>query len=234
MPDMIWQYSPRQDFVAKVERFTHRRGILTVTGPNNQPLLRKLIALSYGARFGPDVADVERWEQTTSAFLEAFVLGQRTVELDDIPSVDEHRKAAREQAIRFWAKLKCRLGIRDTDRLDTTNAHEAVTRALNIFGRNPDENRFSRNVNDLFQVAGHILGDFQIHVFDDGDGNMSYSVFWQRRNRWMSGRNIPYNLGCAIDEEIEKPYTFDPSRDHLDPGSEDARMRDAIIGLNRP
>ena len=63
MTDIIWESKLDEMFDCKVERIDERRGKLTVIDQFDQILLNEEVGLSYGAMFGPDVADVALWEE---------------------------------------------------------------------------------------------------------------------------------------------------------------------------
>jgi hypothetical protein len=63
MTDIIWESKLDEVFDCKVERIDERRGKLTVIDQFDQILLNEEVGLSYGAMFGPDVADVAFWEE---------------------------------------------------------------------------------------------------------------------------------------------------------------------------
>jgi hypothetical protein len=63
MTDIIWESKLDEVFDCKVERIDERRGKLTVIDQFDQILLNEEVGLSYGAMFGPDVADVALWEE---------------------------------------------------------------------------------------------------------------------------------------------------------------------------
>lgn len=62
MTDIIWESKLDGVFDCKVERIDERRGKLTITDQFDRTLLNEEVGLSYGAMFGPDVADVALWE----------------------------------------------------------------------------------------------------------------------------------------------------------------------------
>lgn len=62
MTDIIWESKLDEVFDCKVERIDESRGKLTVIDQFDRILLDKEVGLSYGAVFGPDVADVALWE----------------------------------------------------------------------------------------------------------------------------------------------------------------------------
>ena len=62
MTDIIWESKLDEVFDCKVERIDEGRGKLTVIDQFDRVLLDKEVGLSYGAMFGPDVADVALWE----------------------------------------------------------------------------------------------------------------------------------------------------------------------------
>lgn len=61
----VWEATVDDErFRCVVERLDDDyRGMLVVTGPQNESILRKEVGLSYGARFGPDVDDVNAWRE---------------------------------------------------------------------------------------------------------------------------------------------------------------------------
>jgi hypothetical protein len=62
MTSIIWESKLDEVFDCKVERIDERRGKLTVIDQFDRILLDTEVGLSYGAMFGPDVADVALWE----------------------------------------------------------------------------------------------------------------------------------------------------------------------------
>ena len=61
---IIWESQLDNIFDCKVTRISDRTGQLTVReNITGQLLLDKEVGLSYGAHFGPDVADVGLWQE---------------------------------------------------------------------------------------------------------------------------------------------------------------------------
>lgn len=64
MTNLVWQSMLDEVFDCRVTRISDRQGRLTVTDTKNSAdLLDRDVDLSYGAQFGPDVADVGLWQQ---------------------------------------------------------------------------------------------------------------------------------------------------------------------------
>jgi hypothetical protein len=61
---MIWESDLDDKYKCTVERTSERTGLLRVveTG-TSRVLLEKQVGLSYGAQFGPDMADVAEWQE---------------------------------------------------------------------------------------------------------------------------------------------------------------------------
>lgn len=59
---MVWQDTLDGKYRCRVVRNGNNGGILTVQTPSGQQILKTPVPLSFGARFGPDVSDVNDWE----------------------------------------------------------------------------------------------------------------------------------------------------------------------------
>lgn len=63
MSELIWESTLDNIYQCEVTRKAEYKGILKVTNTeNNFVLLEQEVGLSYGAQFGPDVADVADWQ----------------------------------------------------------------------------------------------------------------------------------------------------------------------------
>lgn len=61
--DYIWQSLLDEKYHWSVTRTSERTGILKIINQdNNEQLLSQEVNLSYGAIFGPDIADIMNWE----------------------------------------------------------------------------------------------------------------------------------------------------------------------------
>jgi hypothetical protein len=65
----IWQSKLDTIYDCTVERTGERTGLLKVT-KENQVLLEREVGLSYGATFGPDIEDVEFWQEMILEFID--------------------------------------------------------------------------------------------------------------------------------------------------------------------
>jgi hypothetical protein len=61
--DIIWEASLDNRYDCKVERIDKSNGRLTVIDTtNNKLLLDNKVGLMYGSVFGPDISDIEHWQ----------------------------------------------------------------------------------------------------------------------------------------------------------------------------
>lgn len=64
MSDVVWDCSLDDKYRCVVERIDHYNGTLKMYDYDGKKLLlEERVGLSYGALFGPDVADVAVWQQ---------------------------------------------------------------------------------------------------------------------------------------------------------------------------
>lgn len=62
-PQIVWKATLDDRYCCVVTRTGDRTGRYTVTDTEtDDELLSEEVELSYGAKFGPDVADVRRWQ----------------------------------------------------------------------------------------------------------------------------------------------------------------------------
>ena len=63
MTQVVWESKLDNIYQCEVTRVEDYKGLLKVTNTeNNFVLLEQEVALSYGAQFGPDMADVAEWQ----------------------------------------------------------------------------------------------------------------------------------------------------------------------------
>lgn len=68
MRDVIWEAMLDGQWRCEVQRLSESMGLLTVVSEDtDETLLSKEVPLAYGARFGPDVDDVEQWKVASEA-----------------------------------------------------------------------------------------------------------------------------------------------------------------------
>lgn len=75
-PLFIWDQTVDDGrFRCTVEGTGDYRGVLRVFGPGDPPekLLEREVGLAYGARFGPDVADVADWQEWSIVAIDAWI-----------------------------------------------------------------------------------------------------------------------------------------------------------------
>lgn len=70
--DIIWNRTLDNRFKCKVSRVDEYTGLLTVTDENDNSLLCTQVNLSYGATFGPDVFDVDDWQNMCIKAVDSF------------------------------------------------------------------------------------------------------------------------------------------------------------------
>mgnify|MGYP003348970809 FL=1 len=65
MNNLIWEATlDNGAYRCEVKRLSHHKGQLTVVETaTNELILNKEVGLSYGAQFGPDMADVAQWQE---------------------------------------------------------------------------------------------------------------------------------------------------------------------------
>lgn len=235
MAEPIWQSKLDDRFSVRVTRLSARLGSLTVQDSDQRIIFQKSVRLAYGARFGPDAADVRCWAAQCEEFIDLFVRGEREPEIEDLSSIEQSTTTVHSSNVEAeWQKIKADLDLMNTGDGSSNDPQEAVAWALQTLGPSRWTHPLHSQINKVLEVAAFILGSYQIHVHLDDEHDFSYSIFWRRRNRWMAGSNLLYNLACAVDYEIQKPFVFDPKHDYADPDGKDARLRDALVGLDRP
>ena len=67
----VWSATLDEVWECVVRRTGGYTGVLTVSKAGEAPILTKDVGLSYGAVFGPDVADVADWEQLSVEAVDA-------------------------------------------------------------------------------------------------------------------------------------------------------------------
>lgn len=70
-PDIVWESKLDGKYDCRVIRKDHYNGTLKVLDGDNL-LLEKDVGLSYGAVFGPDVADVNQWMQDAMQLVDSL------------------------------------------------------------------------------------------------------------------------------------------------------------------
>lgn len=71
MTERVWQDTLDQRYRVRVDRLSLRSGQLTVKDDKTgQTLVDRVVHLSYGAVFGPDVADVDEWQRITETAIQ--------------------------------------------------------------------------------------------------------------------------------------------------------------------
>jgi len=74
---IVWASQLDNRYNCTVERMTNYSGRLTVfDAQDNKILLEEYVDLSYGAMFGPDVADVALWENKIIALIDGETSGE--------------------------------------------------------------------------------------------------------------------------------------------------------------
>lgn len=71
MIDILWEAKLDDTYQCKTERTSESTGILKIEQDGNI-LFEKAVTLSYGALFGPDIADVHEWEQICIDFVDGL------------------------------------------------------------------------------------------------------------------------------------------------------------------
>lgn len=73
-PQLVWWSRLDNKYQVEVHRTGDRTGVLYVFdhNDNNKELFSKDVDLSYGAQFGPDVADVAEWQKATGEFVDSI------------------------------------------------------------------------------------------------------------------------------------------------------------------
>lgn len=62
--DVVWEATLDNRYQIQVQRTDSHQGELIVYDPRTEKtLFQESTTLHYGARFGPDVADIQRWQQ---------------------------------------------------------------------------------------------------------------------------------------------------------------------------
>ena len=69
MIDVLWEAKLDDTYQCKTERTSKSTGILKIK-QDKKVLFEKTVNLSYGALFGPDIADVREWEQICIDFVD--------------------------------------------------------------------------------------------------------------------------------------------------------------------
>lgn len=69
MSNIVWEAKLDQIYQCKTERTGESTGILKIE-EDDRVLFEKPVTLSFGALFGPDIADVQEWEQTCIDFVD--------------------------------------------------------------------------------------------------------------------------------------------------------------------
>lgn len=71
-PDLVWRAKLDNRYLAEVHRTGSHSGTLYIFDhdKNFKEIARWDVGLSYGAQFGPDVADVAEWEEQVSDFID--------------------------------------------------------------------------------------------------------------------------------------------------------------------
>ena len=71
-PQMVWNAILDDRYIVEVQRTGGATGNLLVFdhNKNDQEIFSKEVSLSYGARFGADVADVEDWAEKVTDFID--------------------------------------------------------------------------------------------------------------------------------------------------------------------
>jgi hypothetical protein len=71
MSEVIWEAVLDEKFRCSVTRINKRGGNLRVVETDtDQELLNQDVGLMYGARFGPDIEDVEKWQSICVAVVD--------------------------------------------------------------------------------------------------------------------------------------------------------------------
>lgn len=70
---IIWEAKLDETFQCAVVRTGSSSGQLTVKADNGKLLLDEVVALSYGAAFGPDIDDVQTWEDMCVAVVDKHI-----------------------------------------------------------------------------------------------------------------------------------------------------------------
>lgn len=68
-PSIMWTTQLDDKFDIYVERVEPYKGELVIMDGDKE-IYRKLVALSYDAKFGPDVADVDIWQNEILRFID--------------------------------------------------------------------------------------------------------------------------------------------------------------------
>jgi len=60
---VIWEAKLDDRYECKVVQIDEHRGCLTVIDQDNTVLLNNIVDLMYGAVFGPDISDINNWQE---------------------------------------------------------------------------------------------------------------------------------------------------------------------------
>jgi hypothetical protein len=66
--DLVWYSVLDQTYVVTVTRIDEYQATYEIADAVGTPLVTDMVGLSYGALFGPDVSDVDEWQQRAVAF----------------------------------------------------------------------------------------------------------------------------------------------------------------------
>lgn len=71
MTDIVWQCKLDERYDCKVERVRDYVGRLSMTDKDGAEVMNIDVTLAYNAQFGPDVMDVETWQEMCAAAADA-------------------------------------------------------------------------------------------------------------------------------------------------------------------
>lgn len=69
--DIVWEAELDEKYKCKVYRMGTYNGALIITDMLGKILLQKPVTMTFGARFGPDVDDVETWQEMCVDFADS-------------------------------------------------------------------------------------------------------------------------------------------------------------------